>query len=89
MQRWGGYRGFRGFRGGAIHGGGSSFTPQPVASALGQWVFLQRHGARAEATSTMNFDGVRFEVQALRGNGVGRCVASLAKGGWSKGKVAD
>jgi CBS domain containing-hemolysin-like protein len=47
-------------------------------------------GRRPIVGDVVEYDGVRFEVQALRGNGVGRCVASLAKGTWTtKGKVTE
>jgi CBS domain containing-hemolysin-like protein len=46
-------------------------------------------GRRPVVSDVVEYDGVRFEVQALRGNGVGRCVASLAKGTWTKGRVVE
>jgi CBS domain containing-hemolysin-like protein len=45
-------------------------------------------GRRPVVGDLVEYDGVRFEVQALRGNGVGRCVASLAKGTW-QGRAVD
>jgi hypothetical protein len=49
----------------AIHGGRSTFMPIPVSGALSQWTFLAQHGARIEATSSLVFEGVQFEVAAL------------------------
>ena len=46
-------------------------------------------GRRPVVDDVVEYDGVRFEVQALQGNGVGRCVASLAKGAWSKGRGVE
>jgi CBS domain containing-hemolysin-like protein len=48
-------------------------------------------GRRPIVGDVVEYDGVRFEVQALRGNGVGRCVASLVKGTWTaaKGHVTE
>lgn len=48
-----------------IQGGRATFTPQSVSGTLGQWVFLDRHGARPTATAKTTFDGVQFEVAAL------------------------
>jgi hypothetical protein len=45
--------------------GRSTFLQTPVASALSQWVFLEQHGARVEATSSTILEGVQFEVAAL------------------------
>jgi hypothetical protein len=49
----------------AIHGGRATFMTIPVSGALSQWTFLAQHGARIEATSSMVFEGVQFEVAAL------------------------
>ena len=49
----------------AIHGGRATFMPIPVSGALSQWMFLAQHGARIDATSSLVFEGVQFEVAAL------------------------
>jgi Caspase domain/Bacterial SH3 domain len=49
----------------AIHSGRATFMPVPISSSLSQWLFLGRHGARVEATSSMIVEGVQFDVAAL------------------------
>src|SRR5690606_12951621 len=44
-------------------------------------------GRRPVVGDVVEYDGVRFEVQTLRGNGVGRCRAALLKGAWRKGNA--
>jgi Caspase domain/Bacterial SH3 domain len=73
----------------ATYGGRSKFTTQSVSSALSQWVFLDRHGARLEATSSTTFDGVKFEVAALTLNDGALASTCLGFVGFQGGKRVD
>jgi hypothetical protein len=72
-----------------IQGGRATFTTHPVSSALSQWAFLKRHGARVEATSSTTFDGVKFEVAALTLNDGAPARACLGFVAFQGGKRVD
>jgi hypothetical protein len=70
-------------------GGRSTFMAQPVSRALTQWAFLNRHGARVEATSSTVFEGVQFELAALTLNDDAPAQSCLAFVGYQVGKRVD